>query len=189
MIWIISGPTSVGKSTFILSPRCAELTGLGPETPTVWAAADFRLDEIDAGDAFYHYNIMRSARLALRRDEDIASNATRFDRDLPWTEIVRRPTAKRAVVLVASKETIVERIATRTVSEAPEMKNFKPLGGYPSRRWLNIVPQIDVPGLYRAWCAELRDHAIPYVLVNSNDSTFAVIEDETRLEGIVTGDR
>ena len=30
MIWIISGPTSAGKSTFISSPRCAELTGLSP---------------------------------------------------------------------------------------------------------------------------------------------------------------
>ena len=33
MIYIISGPTSAGKSTFMASERAAELTGLPAETP------------------------------------------------------------------------------------------------------------------------------------------------------------
>src|SRR5688572_10045319 len=85
--WIISGPLSVGKSVFMASPRCAEITGLPPETPVVWASDESQLDALDSSDAYFHYNTLRNARIAHQDGENIGRNATRFDLDVPWTKL------------------------------------------------------------------------------------------------------
>src|SRR5215217_2286916 len=59
MLWIISGPTSVGKSTFLASPRCTELTGLPSGSPVYWPVDNLRAEDLSSVDAYFHYNILR----------------------------------------------------------------------------------------------------------------------------------
>ena len=157
MIWIISGPTSAGKSTFISSPRCAELTGLAQGTPVVWSSNVNDLDEIASTNALFHYNILRSPELkslSRRHERSMTGNTGadklsgfKFDRHVPWEKVAKSPLPKKAVVLIASKETLAQRMGQmRPSRENPELKGrdeklFAPqvaqsLGGGRSRRAL-----------------------------------------------------
>ena len=46
---------------------------------------------------------------------------------------------------------------------------------------------VDLAALYGEWLQELRNNSIPYVLVDSNEDTYRIIEDEDALEDIVNG--
>jgi hypothetical protein len=174
-IWIISGPTSVGKSTFIRSRRCAEVTGLPPETPVVRASAEPRLDKMRSPGAFLHYNLFRNAIEALMSGEDVELNAARFDRDTSWTNLLHRSIPKKAVVLIAGKQTIADRMRQRVI-QAPT-SNARKVKKYPHETWLNLLEQVDLSALYDAWLQELRDNAIPYVLVDSTSDSYDIIDE------------
>jgi len=60
MLWLISGPSSVGKSVFLRSHRFEELTGLRPGVPVFMgpALASNRVD-LPLGDYIVHYNMLR----------------------------------------------------------------------------------------------------------------------------------
>jgi SAM-dependent methyltransferase len=183
--WIISGPSSVGKTSFIRSPRCAEITGLPPETPVVWASEESGLDDVESSDAFIHYNMLRSARIAQRDGGNIGRSATRFDHDKAWTSIIGRSAQKRAVVLVTSTQTMKDRISQRTTSEESAFLGVE--GGYRPQRFLKLLEKVDLADVYGAWCAELRNRGVPYVLVDSSDDSYPIIEDEKRLPEILDG--
>jgi hypothetical protein len=199
MIWIISGPTAVGKSTFIMSPRCAELTGLSPETRVIWAARASKvskadeLDQFASTDVLFHYNIMRLRELKRlnRRSTDSAQEDSgfgkrrgfRFARIREWDSVTKNSAPKKAVVLIASKQTISQRmeLVRRKDSLRGEKKNST------NHKWLSLLESIDLAALYKDWLQELRDNSIPYVLVDSTGDTFPIIEDEDALEDIVNG--
>ena len=132
LIWVISGPTSAGKSTFMMNPRCAEITGLPPETPVAWPATYSNLDDGDAADSFYHYNILRPLHLeyrsgstgTLRKQLDM-SIATDFGRDPRWSDLTQYAAAKRAIVLVARKRMILHRIRHRQTIERQALTSQK----------------------------------------------------------------
>ena len=192
--WIVSGPTSVGKSTFIASPRCPEITGLPPGTPVVFPKAHSRFGELNSTDVLYHYNILRLAKLKRRYErrglvEKVAEVATGkdFGKDPGWQDLVGHAATKKAVVLVSSKRTILQRARQREVVEAPALAVNSPKR-YRQRRWLELLEQVDLIAFYRAWCYELRSCGIPYVLIDASDGTYPVIEDEDRLPALVSGD-
>src|SRR5689334_21803050 len=58
MLWIISGPSSVGKTQFIRSARCVELTGLSSDS-AILSPSQVERGMTASGDALYHYNILR----------------------------------------------------------------------------------------------------------------------------------
>lgn len=190
MIWIISGPTSAGKSTFIDSARSAEITGLPRGTPVIWATSDKLADHLGQTNLLLHYNILRPLQklrqLARRggRGEIIAGRLGEFDQDPAWTKILEHDAPKTAVVLVAGKQTIVERIRKRNA-----IGDANPSKLYPHQKWEGLLEQVDLPGLYRAWCQELRNHHIPYLLIDSSNTSFMVIEDEERLPDILNDDK
>jgi hypothetical protein len=69
MLWIISGPSSIGKSTLRSSPRIREITSLGPETPMVHSRNLKKTAGITR-NSFLHYNILRQADRAIRLGDD-----------------------------------------------------------------------------------------------------------------------
>jgi SAM-dependent methyltransferase len=196
VLWIISGPASVGKSNFIISPRCAEITGLPTGTPVVWPATQNRLDEFDdpAPEAFYHYNILRPLHVKRRYEQRGAPkagsairSASDFGHELRWADLNERPIPKKALVLVASKQLILERVRQRRNHEpsALRAKQEGPDDSYDVAWWLGFLEEVNLTDLYQAWCRELRDRGIPYVLVDATDDAYSVIEDEDRLPAIV----
>ena len=98
MIWIVSGPSSAGKSHFLDSPRAAELTGLARAT-RVWFPKQIGPGSPPAGeDAFVHYNILRP-----------------FQR-----------TGRPRDVVVADRETLVARVKERADVEADDPHAYRP---------------------------------------------------------------
>jgi 2-polyprenyl-3-methyl-5-hydroxy-6-metoxy-1,4-benzoquinol methylase len=180
----------------MVSPRCAEITELPTGTPVVWPATQDRLDEFDgpAPDAFYHYNILRPLHLKRRYEQQGApkagyriKSAYDFEHEPRWVRLNKRLIPKRAVVLVASKQLIMERVRQRRTFEpsALRVKQEGPEDSYNVARWLGFLEEVDLTTLYQAWCRELRDRGIPYMLVDASDDAYSIIEDETRLPAIV----
>jgi SAM-dependent methyltransferase len=190
MIYIISGPTSAGKSTFMASERAAELTGLPAETPVVFPSAhSAELDQHSGTDVYFHYNLLRTIQANVRQVArsmmgGVELDPTAFDQDMAWTDLLKLPAPKSAVVLVASKQTLFARIRQRSIVEEPNLTG-RGTKIYSNDKWVNRLEGVDLLALYKAWCRELRDNDIPYVLLDSNDEGYPVIQDEERLEDIV----
>ena len=179
MLWIISGPTSVGKSTFLISPRCTEITGLPPGTPVVWPRTSQLLDDYAKSDCFYHYNILRPFHLSFelkskRSQKGIIRNffgrvsgfgalsglirpqstfdfATDFSLDPVWNDIRRCAISKKAVILVARKQTILKRARQRKIVEHQSIRNQQEKQ-YPTQYWTNLLYDVDLGVVYEAWC-------------------------------------
>src|SRR5688500_3684550 len=98
MIWIVSGPTSGGKSTFMDSRRCEQVTGL-PRLTRVWFPKEIGPGSPPPGtDALIHYNILRPFQKA-EDPRDVKVDARLFESDPKWHAIVDLPGKKRAVVI------------------------------------------------------------------------------------------
>ena len=156
MIWIVSGPSSAGKSFFLESPRARELTGLPPST-RVWFPKEIgpgapRADE----DAFVHYNILRPFQRT-PRPADVAVGPRLFEGDKQWRSICALPGEKKAVIVMADRATLLARVAARAEIESGDGHAYSP------EKWLRIYRAIDLGAVYRAWRAELARRGIPYV--------------------------
>jgi hypothetical protein len=177
VIWIISGPTNAGKSTFIRSPQCSSLTSLPIDAPAIFPFASTRFLTTRDQGCLYHYNILRSADIQQRRaarGEPISPKPyhyTDFDQDLKWREIVSVPTAKAAIVLVIDRKTLLERAVRRQIVEYRTTTDRDELP-YPNEYWLTLCARVDLTRLYQAWCAELQRHGIDCVLLDSRDDSY-----------------
>lgn len=191
MLWIVSGPSSIGKSTFIANPRCSEITGLPAQTPLVFPSDHFRLEEYDTTDVLYHYNTLRPISLKSPHGSTGAgvkhatiNSDTGFEQDPSWNDLVSRDMSKKAIVLVTSKQLILRRLRQRQTIE--DLQSIDPKKNrYPVRYWLDLVERMDLVALYQAWCRELQARGVPYVLVDSTDDTYPIIEHEDRLPDLV----
>jgi SAM-dependent methyltransferase len=187
MIWIISGPTSAGKSTFIMSPRCAELTGLAPSTAVIWTAAASALDSFASTDVLFHYNILRLqelrrlkrelARSSMEDTRDGTLRGFKFDRHAAWINVATSPHPKKAIVVVVSKQTLAERMSQVRPKEWPELRGWT--SNYSHDKWTGLLERVDLAALYRDWLQELRNNSISYLLVDSNTDAYPVIEEDT----------
>lgn len=187
MLCIVSGPSSVGKSTFLESPRCEEITGLPPQTPVIWPNTHARIDELRETDLLYHYNFLREIDRKLRSEQNKATTSNIvFGQDPPWKNLNNRETPKKAIVLVASKQTILQRLGIRTTIETSKAANL-PTNKYPSEYWQRLLEGEDLAAIYQAWCGELESRAIPYQIVDATDSTYPILESKKQLSEIVNG--
>lgn len=175
MLWIISGPTSVGKSTFIRSEECFALTGLGPKTLVVRPIDRPALQErlFTETDCFAHYNMLRPVSLFAKHEATDATSqreyqarSVQFTADPWWNEFSRRTKdkEKRAVVLVANLAAILERASGRRDYNLPY--------------WRSLYEKLNLPDIYRAWCSELERRQIPFVFVDATGSTYPIVDEE-----------
>jgi len=177
VIWIISGPTNAGKSTFIRSPQCSSLTGLPVDAPVIFPFASARLLTTRDQGSLYHYNILRTADIQRRRAPRGAPISSMpdfyadFDQDLKWREVVSVPTAKAAIVLVIDRATLLERAARRQIVERRATTDSDELP-YQREYWLDLFARIDLTRLYQAWCAELERHEIDWLLLDSRGDSY-----------------
>jgi 2-polyprenyl-3-methyl-5-hydroxy-6-metoxy-1,4-benzoquinol methylase len=182
MLWIISGPSSAGKSAFITSKYCAELTGLPPTSPIVWPGKHSQLDELGSTDAFYHFNLLRALNKANDRNGD---PAIQFAHLAFWSDLVKRDIPKKAVVLVCNEQTLMQRMGQRSFNEEPGSGSTD-ARKYAAQKWRKILAQVDLVALYQHWCDELRNNQIPYTLLDSNSYDYSVV-DEDQLSVVVDG--
>lgn len=171
MLWIISGPSSVGKSTFIRSEQGLTLTGLPPETPVLKPKNRPGLDARLLGDAecFVHYNILRPVSLFAKREattttsaEQFRTRSTQFNADPWWVEFSERTDKRQAVILVANRIAILRRASAR-----PD---------YKIEYWEELYAKLHLSQIYRAWHAELDRHRIPVVLVDATNTNYRTLD-------------
>jgi hypothetical protein len=182
MLWIISGPTSVGKSTFIRSKECFGLTGLRPKKGLVVKPMEDPPGQLNArllkdADCFIHYNMLRPVSLFAKHEatestspREYQTRSVQFMTD-PWWRLFSdraRDKPKRAVVVVANLAKILERAGGRS--------------GYNVPYWKSLYEKLNLPDIYRAWCAELERQQIPFVFVDATGSTYPVIENAAALK-------
>jgi len=171
MLWIISGPSSVGKSTFIRSEQCFALTGLRPETVVLKPKNKPGLDARLLGDAdcFVHYNILRPVSLFAKREartatpsQDYRARSIRFNADSWWIEFSERSGNKQAIVLVANRAASLKRASAR-----PD---------YKIEHWQRLYENLDLAEIYRAWCSELDRHRISFAFVDATNPTYPSLD-------------
>jgi hypothetical protein len=159
MIWIVSGPSSSGKSTFLDSPRAQEITGLPPST-VVWFPKEIGGDGPQPGpDAFIHYNILRPLQRS-PRPQDIELGPKLFEGDKQWRAILALPGEKRAVIVVADRATLMARVKARGEVEKGDAH------AYGVAKWMKLYNAISVDAVYRAWRGELIRRGIHFVEID-----------------------
>ncbi len=210
MFWIISGPSSVGKSTFIESPRLHEITGLCSSSTPVKFAWNFSAEECASeNDILFHYNILRPPDLIARRNRDSSRyrawlgklvgktssgwridpleklfNRWNYQDDDKWDQLSRSNFPKRAIVLVASRHILLQRVENRLVVENhPTMDKSNNV--YDSKHWRRIYETTDLVTVYRKWCRELSRQRIGYILIDSTSFEYRAIKNIDQLSVVV----
>jgi hypothetical protein len=174
MLWIISGPSSVGKTTFIRNSRSLALTGLPPDTPIIKPVnapgPDARLQNVK--DCFVHYNILRPVSLFAKRHaqktstiEDYRARSVRFADDPWWLHFCQVAAEKKALILIANRTGILERARNRS--------------RYKFDYWKALYEKVRLSDIYRAWSAELKRAEIPHTFVDTTDSGYAELDQES----------
>jgi hypothetical protein len=182
MFWLISGPSSVGKTTFIRSSRCLAITGLSSETPIIKPVnapgPDNRLQNVQ--DCFVHYNILRPVSLFAKREarttsaiEEYRTRSVRFADDSWWLGFAQVAAEKKALVLIANRAGILERARNRP--------------RYKFDYWEALYEKLRLSDIYRAWSAELNRAGIPYTFVDTTHSGYAEL-DQDKAFAIVDAD-
>jgi hypothetical protein len=174
MFWLISGPSSVGKTTFIRSARCLAITGLSLETPIIKPVnapgPDDRLQGVR--DCFVHYNILRPVSLFAKREaqktsaiEEYRARSVRFADDRWWGGFAELVAEKKALVLISNRAGILERASNRA--------------RYKFNYWKALYEKVKLSDIYRAWSAELHRAGIPYTFIDTTDSGYAELDQDS----------
>jgi len=202
--WIVSGPSSAGKSTFLASPRCSEITGCPSPHPTVFPKDLLDGKAVPSDTWFFHYNnlrpieIMADTNLAmhplLRRlggfgdlwitkkllDKDPVPQCLNCWRDPGWEAALCLPDAPLgAVILVATAATLKSRAQNRKVVENSPFSRSADV--YPSAKWARICAKVDMSAVYQLWNNELKRRGIPVAFLDATDFAFRPISEAEAL--------
>lgn len=191
MIWIVSGPSCCGKSTFIRTEKALQITGLSYNEEVIFPfQIDFRL-LISLKTGFFHYNILRPLWKIIKKrpafyisflyPNPILVRLFRIDKlrcrfiydtwdyklDYQWMKFLSTSIPKKAIVLVADNQALIKRTSEREERE----KDPAGLGilkrDYPARRWAFVYTVLDLPLIYDMWCEELRRAGIEFILLDA----------------------
>ena len=211
MIWIICGPSSVGKSTFIESGKAAEFTGLPADTPTLFPV---ELDEIFIQksqdhllekDYFIHFNILRPLTVTkaeprkrnlferlknaclphihTNNPKTTMQSLLSYKEDPCWRNLLALDCEKKAILLASPKDIIVERVKHRITTENLSLTETNQ-GMYDSSFWLDIYNDINLEAAYETWCKELEECDIPYICINTSSDNYRRIDNNLLSDAI-----
>lgn len=167
-LWVVSGPSSAGKTHLLGSERLREITSLDPDAPILFPA---KLDDeisLDR-DSYLHYNLLRPAQQAVNADRDPAE-ALDFGQDEAWSKVLAADADVKAIVLVADAGTLKARSGGRDFNEPDGARAYK------RDKWLALYERVDLDALYRAWRAELDARGFPFVELDSAQPDFPELE-------------
>ena len=175
MIYIISGPSSAGKSTLLQSSKLPEITSLPADYPVVFPANMVNNADALQNGCFFHYNILRVADHLYRKTDIKAESTHHFMADSPWQKMSQLDTPKKAIILLVSRTILKKRMLSRQHVEQSKLTGHSSVGVYPSNHWTEVLDTVNMQELYLAWCAELNKAGISYTLINSEDTGYNVI--------------
>src|SRR3954471_13991790 len=149
MLWIISGASSVGKSSYIQQQQSRQ-NGEAASRAGVFFPDDLSLiDSATDRTGYHHYNILRPIHILhsdlMDERSPLLSERARpsFGEDPAWLSVLDWPGEKRAVVLLTSRQTLLNRIQTRAVIEPRDLTR-QPEQAYPVKEWENIATNVDL---------------------------------------------
>jgi hypothetical protein len=186
IIHLVSGPSSVGKSTYIESRLPDVGTVLFP-----WQLSRVTSDAL-AGESVLHYNILRpweprrSRRLAVKNTVKRLTFRTSepgFHDDPPLRTLFGFGAEIRAVVLVAPARCLEQRMSAREHTETL-LDTTVP---YKREEWLRTLAACDIQHVYGAWISLLEAHGVPYQLVRSRRGSFEPLADVAEMQGVLAG--
>jgi hypothetical protein len=174
----VSGPTSVGKSTFIDHRQ-----RVGSALPPVEFA--FQRRGASTGDVTLHYNTLRLPDLpgmlglwakAWMNGSLPSGKLGGFALDGKWRSILASDPPSEAFVLVTSRYELLARISRRAFVEplasSPAIQSER----YDAHRWANILMSVDLARSYRLWIDELERRSVPMTILDSTSTLYLPIQ-------------
>jgi len=182
MIHIISGPSCAGKSTLLDNAKIYSITNVSSKQAVVFPyEIDSNNRNIQDG-CFIHYNLLRTAN-RVRANIEFNNKARLmydFMLDPAWVTITKAPQTKKAIILIASRSVLEQRMSSRRHGEFINLQGSSP-APYPSDDWRKLLNTVDLEKLYFCWIEELKQQKIEFTLVNSENSNYGVMsEDELK---------
>lgn len=209
MILIISGPSSVGKSTIINSGRLAKLVPIEQGARIVFPQQLEAHDLDGNANIIFHYNMLRPVHFMAKTNMMLlfvtqrislcftslpffCSLHRRYLRSLwhyssldpAWRDVAKSGAQKTAIVMVAPKRVLMSRAKQRSIVEQG-VGVGKKRGRYDSGFWLNIYGKLDLAEVYKLWCETLERSSINYIMLESNDGSYNVIQDKQAMLSVV----
>jgi len=205
--WIISGPSSAGKTTFVRSGAFEEIAGLPRDVAMIHPRMLIFGRELAPPPRVLHYNILRPFKLIRKRVYDgvpkrvglpslrrfwlraFWTPSTRFLEEMwdysidpgldLWRDLVGREEPMNAVVLVSTPAELQRRVRRRAFNE---IRASGPTRQYEIRRWLYTYRRIDLPTVYLRWVEHLEALGMGVTLVRSSRHQFEAIDREALAE-------
>jgi len=190
LIWIVSGPSCSGKSTFIRSHKAIQLTEI-VHSPVIFPFQNLNKSITYDRDSFFHYNILRPLWILLKKQPILylsllypnrtfwklfginkSKYSFLYDKwdykvDLQWVRFLDTGSPKKAVVLVANEHILKKRLLERKGREGNRTARGILKRVYPAKRWAFVYSVMDLPLIYEFWCKELKRAGIEYILLDA----------------------
>jgi 2-polyprenyl-3-methyl-5-hydroxy-6-metoxy-1,4-benzoquinol methylase len=153
MTLLVIGPSSSGKSTYILSQSPSPVdVCLGSEIPD---------SGINKSAAFIHYNLLHG----ISKSKPNQNMRQELIDEPIFRKILKSRVIHKAVVIVAPIHVMSQRALKRSSIE-PELRS-KSIISYPSSRTAELLHSVDLYLLYESLFEILEDHAIPFDCLSS----------------------
>ena len=192
-MWIVSGPSSVGKSTFIRSDVFLKLMGLNNTREILYP--DTLVEKSDAlslsPDVVLHYNIIRPLRYLyfgkrLPKDEKKTLRARKIATAAKLDQKFRKSYPIDSHIFEIDPAWLnVAKMKERKIIEEKNMKSVLEQEEYPRDLWLDIYQKIDVEKLYLTWIKELERQKIDFRIFDSTSSSYEEIKHKSDIKEVI----
>lgn len=178
MVWILSGPSSAGKSTFITSEAFTDRFGVHYGEASVFMAATAPSVLPNDRNTVFHYNIMRPVRVQRSKEGKNIITMSPFSKDRPWHNLlIQKPKSIRCVVMICSQREILQRVKAREFQE-DALNNGAEKLKYQTDYWAYLYGNIDLSTVYERWFSELGARKISFEMIDSTSPEYRVIDSE-----------
>lgn len=214
-VWIVSGPSCCGKSTFIEKIPFEKVGFPSADLPVFFPAQLLRGESIGKyQDVILHYNILRPYRIYSEARSKSGNGYHKYIKRLftfwrkskgqsyTWEELKpswdyqkdslfvylnKLGVHLKAVVLVANKHLVKQRMQKRKLVEKSWVSDREL--SYPRSYWLNVLEHVDLLAVYNSWINFLRFNRIEYQLYNSDTIDYPQLNSFDDIANILYGEK